>query len=229
MQCRIADVTSPRRAVPPLKRTTAENPFADVLWWPELVHRDEGFCLTFRRETFEGAADSQRFEEAEDRMLDLLHDYDPCPGVQRPPASPRAIAREVVEEFLPPPPRPEIDPGYAITGKPAYLETNGNLTPTPERRPTPLGDIDVTFTGTYRIDWGDGTPIETHPTEGAPWPAGTIAHTYTNTGTYDVVVSIAWTATWRIADTTGIITDNLTSTAIIDNFDVRQLQAVRDR
>jgi len=201
----------------------------DIVWWPTVVLQEPvGLCIDFVREIVPGGAIGLRGREAEERALELIALYDVCPGIQRPPASPSAIARQVVEEFLPAPPTPEIDPGYAIAGKTAYLETKGNLHPPTQTRATPLGDIDVTFTGQYRVDWGDGT-TETFTTEGEPWPTGRITHTYTHVGYYNVVVTIEWTARWRIATTTGEITNGLASVARIDNFEVRQLQAVRDR
>ncbi|HEX4979598.1 MAG TPA: PKD domain-containing protein, partial [Acidimicrobiales bacterium] len=164
----------------------------------------------------------------EERWLRLIGIHELCPGVEAPVLSPAAIAREVIEEFLPAPPAPEIDPGYAITGKTAYLETNGNLSPPAQTRPTPLGDIHVSFRGRYRVDWGDGT-VTDHDTEGGPWPAGTITHTYIHTGRYDVVVTAEWSADWRIATSAGRITSGLATTGRIDDFEVRQLQAVRNR
>jgi hypothetical protein len=167
--------------------------------------------------------------EAEARMLRLFASYQLCPGVARPPKGPRTIAREVIESFLPPPPQPEIDPGFAITGKLAYLETKGNLRPPPETRATDLGPIRVTFTGTYAVDWGDGTPLERYQVEGRPWPAGTITHTYVDARIYDVVVAIEWRADWQIGPLQDRIIDGLRSESRLDDFEARQLQAVRDR
>ena len=200
----------------------------DILYAADLVARDGELCIVMRRVVFPGAAQSRRAFEEEIQLLRLMGQYDFCPGVERPVRSPAVVARSVVEEFTPTPPRPHIAPGYAITGKPAYLETNGNLAPATDTRTTELGDIEVTFRGTYTVDWGDGTPVETHTAEGKPWPDGTIRHTYTHTGHYDVVVTANWTATWRIGTTTGEITDGLTTTQTIEDFEVRQLQAVRN-
>jgi hypothetical protein len=200
------------------------------LYWPDLVLGPQGgFCVTFRREVFPGAAASRRAMEAEARAVQLFASYNTCPGVQRPPPGPRTIAREVVESFLPSPPSPEIAPGFAITGKPAFLETKGNLHPQQETRATELGPITVTFTGRYVVDWGDGTPTTRHDLEGQPWPDGSIVHTYVNAATYNVIVAIEWRADWQIGTIQDRITDGLRSETRINNFEVRQLQAVRDR
>ena len=128
------------------------------------------------------------------------------------------------------------NPGYTLdvqnkstsSGVKFVDETKGNLRPPTQTRPTALGDIEVTFAGRYVVDWGDGVE-ETFEFEGEPWPDGRIQHTYTHVGHYNVVVSIEWVADWRIGTTTGRISDGLASVSRIDNFEVRQLQAVRDR
>ena len=231
VECRIVEVGQPGKPRPPQPgiTTTTTPPPEDIVWWPVLTYREPvGFCIDFVRQVVPGGAVGLRGREAEERALELIAIYDVCPGVQRPVASPAAVARQVIEEFLPAPPVPEIDPGYAITGKPSYLETKGNLRPAAQTRATSLGDIEVTFAGRYVVDWGDGVE-ETFEFEGGPWPEGRIQHTYTHVGHYNVVVSIEWVADWRIGTTTGRINNGLASVARIDNFEVRQLQAVRDR
>ena len=119
-------------------------------------------------------------------------------------------------------------PGLMLSGSPDEGPLLGNLRPAPQTRPTALGVIEVTFTGRYVVDWGDGVE-ESFAFEGEPWPDGRISHTYTDVGNYNVVVSIEWVADWRIGTTTGQITNGLASVGRIDGFEVRQLQAVRDR
>jgi hypothetical protein len=125
-------------------------------------------------------------------------------------------------------PRPRIPPGYAITGKPAYLMTNGTIDPAPFIENTPLGALTVTATGSYEVDWGDGTsPTWNGPYdfEGQPWPNGQIVHTYDNVGTYTVVVVENWTATWTLAGARGQL-GGLHTTGTIPGYQVQQLQAV---
>ena len=98
-----------------------------------------------------------------------------------------------------PEPSPQIQPGRAITGKFAYLETHGAPRPTPSTQATtPFGPFHIVATGNYFVDWGDGTTTGPHAQEGDPWPNGRITHEYLRVGTYDVVVTERWTATWTL-------------------------------
>jgi len=127
-----------------------------------------------------------------------------------------------------PVPHPRIPPGYAITGKTAFLVTDGTTAPPPFTENTPLGALSVRASGTYLIDWGDGsTPTWTGPykQEGQPWPNGAISHVYENVGTYTVTVQEHWTATWSLAGASGTLA-GLATTAAIPAFRVEQLQAV---
>ena len=206
---------------------------ADVLHWPDLrVEPGVGWCIYWHRiDVYPGAATSARAAEAERRWLMLLGSYPMCPRTARPPtvrATPQVVAREVVEEIDLPVPAPSIAPGFALTGKPAYLETGTTLDPPTVERPTELGTITVTPRGVYVVDWGDGTPPERHAVEGGPWPDGRISHVYTRTGRYDVVVAVEWTAQWVVAGVPGTL-DGLRTEATVAGFEARQLQAVRDR
>jgi hypothetical protein len=127
-----------------------------------------------------------------------------------------------------PVPRPSIPPGYAITGKIAYLVTHGTVAPARYQRNTPLGILTITARGSYLVDWGDGTlPTWTGPyhEEGGPYPNGRIFHTYDNTGTVTVTVREAWTASWALGPASGVLAA-LQTTATVAGFPVRQLQAV---
>jgi hypothetical protein len=127
-----------------------------------------------------------------------------------------------------PKPNPTIPPGYAITGKPAYLVTNGSLHPSPYTRATPLGQLVITATGSYDIDWGDSVPSSwagPYGEEGQPWPDGQIFHTYDVAGTYNVVVRENWTASWVIGAAHGVLGD-LHTEATIPAYQVKQLQAI---
>ena len=128
-----------------------------------------------------------------------------------------------------PDPEPWIAPGFAITGKRAYLETRGPLTHTPAPVETPLGRLEVAFAATsFTVDWGDDTPAEEYTSPGRPWPDGEASHVYTHIGAYEVVVAQRWQATWRLGDQTGevILTG---APSVIEALEVDQLQAVRDR
>lgn len=153
----------------------------------------------------------------------------PNPAAPRPaPIDPVTLAVQFWRTIPLPAPHPQIPPGYAITGKTAYLVTNGTTAPPVYTDNTPLGILTVQANGSYLIDWGDGTtPTWTGPygQEGQPWPNGQITHVYENAGTYQVTVQEHWTATWRLAGATGTLA-GLATTATIPAFRAEQLQAV---
>jgi hypothetical protein len=145
-----------------------------------------------------------------------------------PPIDPATLAVQFWQTIPLPVPHPSIPPDYAITGKPAYLVTDGTVAPARYQRPTPLGSLVITARGSYLVDWGDGTlPIWTgpYPHEGAPYPDGSIVHTYDNIGSVTVTVREVWTATWALGPAHGTL-NSLETTATIAAFPVTQLQAV---
>jgi len=137
------------------------------------------------------------------------------------------VARRYWEEIPLPKPRPQIAPGRAITGKNAYLETNGQ-TRQVYTNSTIFGLLEISATGTYTVDWGDGTTTGPHAFEGKPWPDGSITHDYLDVGSYDIVVTERWTANWRIGGNSGTLR-TLQTTGRIDDFPVQQIQAVIGR
>jgi hypothetical protein len=137
------------------------------------------------------------------------------------------IAARYWEDIPLPKPFPSIAPGRAITGKLAYLETRGELGHT-YGNATVLGPLEIVAHGSYTIDWGDGTTTGPHSFEGAPWPDGQITHEYVNVGSYNVVVTEKWTATWWLGGENGNLRA-LHTTGRIDNFPVQQIQAVIGR
>lgn len=152
------------------------------------------------------------------------------PGCYAP--SPKELAVAFVTTIPLPKPSPHIAPGYAITGLRAYLETRASEQ---ERfnQLTPLGPLEViTARTSYQVDWGDRTGKDNgpHPYPGLPCgPTGRITHTYTNMGRYDVSVIEQWSATWTLGGESGRITGLQSAPAGIEDFEVTQLQAVRNR
>jgi hypothetical protein len=139
--------------------------------------------------------------------------------------TPQEIAIGVVEAFPFPAPKPYIAPGRAITGLRAFLEPRSPTT-VADVRPTPLGDIQLSATGVYYVHWGD-TRTGPHPGPGGPWPNGNISHVYTDRGTYDVQVTVAWTVHWQLAGAGGTL--NVSTDGALPDFPVEQVQAVRNR
>jgi hypothetical protein len=154
--------------------------------------------------------------------------YPACPVGSANPAvveSPQAFAARYWRDIPLPSPEPYIAPGRAITGMLAYLETRGSTTHTYTEPNTPFGPLQIVATGAYYVDWGDGTHTGPHSEEGGPWPDGRITHEYINVGTYDVVVTERWTATWSFGSESGTL-DELRTVGRIDDFPVQQIQAV---
>jgi hypothetical protein len=121
----------------------------------------------------------------------ILNQFPRCPNVQ---VSPEEVAVDVLERFPLPAPKPSIAPGRAITGKLAYLEPHLAAPvvagkPTVQNMlPTALGDLTMTASAVYYVDWGD---VETgpHAGPGGPWPNGNITHAWSNADVYDVEVT----------------------------------------
>jgi hypothetical protein len=137
------------------------------------------------------------------------------------------VARRYWEEIPLPRPQPRIAPGRAITGKVAYLETNG-VTRHVYTNSTLFGALEIVATGSYTVDWGDKRTSGPYAFEGKPWPDGRITHEYQEVGNYDVVVTERWTATWRLGGQSGVLRE-LRTTGRIDGFPVEQIQAVIGR
>lgn len=162
---------------------------------------------------------------------DVLQDYPPCPEQPRTageaaPTETKAMvaARAWDQRVRLPQPQPNIAPGRAITGKTAYLETRGRLSLTYSEN-TIFGPLQIIAQGSYAINWGDGETSGPHHVEGGPWPNGTITHEYQQVGSYNIVVTEKWTATWSLDGESGILR-TLQTSAGIQNFPVEQIQAV---
>ncbi|MDP9071063.1 MAG: hypothetical protein M3N68_07225, partial [Actinomycetota bacterium] len=135
--------------------------------------------------------------------------------------------KQVGEDRLPKP-RPHIAPGYMLAGKTAYLEGNTAMTDRFDH-PTPLGPLTIDAKSQLFVDWGDGGGVQgPFDNTGGPWPHGTITHYWTNAGRYDIVVTQRWTATWHLSGSSGELSE-LATVGRIEDFEVRQLQAVRNR
>jgi hypothetical protein len=109
----------------------------------------------------------------------------------------------------------------------SYLET-GAVTSHTMNGTTPFGPLELTAESTYTVDWGDGTVTGPHTDPGGPYPDGRITHTYQRSGTYDIVVTQTWTATWTIGEFGGTLPAR-SATFTLPEYPARQVQAVRTR
>jgi hypothetical protein len=145
-----------------------------------------------------------------------------------PPLTPTEIVERTIVNVRLPSPDPNIDPGYAITGMKAYLETGNSTRHTFDAIPTVLGPLSITATSTYTVDWGDGTTTGPHSSNGGKYPNGSITHVYRDAETLDITVTQNWSAQWSLAGQSGTI-GGLSSSGALPNFVVREVQAVRNR
>ena len=164
-------------------------------------------------------------------MLLYRNGYELCPAADRPPNNPAVEASEywrVFGEDLLPKPQPRIQPGYMLTGKLAYLEARSQPTAHFEHA-TPIGTLVIDATATLWVDWGDGGGLKGPITApDGPWPDGKVTGFWTNAGTYDVQVVQQWSATWQLGGRSGDLRD-LRTEGVIEDFEVQDLQAVRNR
>jgi hypothetical protein len=124
------------------------------------------------------------------------------PGVA---VDPSAEAWEYVSTFVHPPPTPEVNPspGDGVTG----LETFVGV-PVPPTHQTQLAsasgvtlDIEIEVSGVV-VDWGDSR-VDSFPADEsvlAGYPDGGARHVYEvkDDSGYDLGISYAWTARWRV-------------------------------
>lgn len=188
-------------------------------------------CVRVVRRSYPDPVSAAVAEDVQNVLWALtIDDYPPCPGAEVPvrtPATEAATFWRLRGEDVLPTPAPRIAPGYMLAGKLAYLETGATLA-TQFVHATPLGPLTIEATSRLFVDWGDGTGrTGPYTGPGGPWPDGTITHSWTTARPYDIAVVQEWTATWRLGEASGTL-DGLTTEARIEDFPVRQLQAVRN-
>lgn len=145
-----------------------------------------------------------------------------------PPISPQEIVEQTIVNVRLPQPQPNVDPGYAVTGLKAYLETGNRTSHTFDPIDTVLGPLRISATSSYTVNWGDGSVTGPYDTNGGKYPDGTITHVYQDAETVDITVTQNWTAQWSLAGQSGTI-GGLQSSGELPGFEVREVQAVRRR
>lgn len=129
-----------------------------------------------------------------------------------------------------PDPQARVQPrDYAITGAAVYLMID-DAHPVTVTRVSPWGTtFEIRAVPEFTVHWGDGAVTPTSDT-GRPWPGGPgeITHRYRDRAVVTIRVVTRWNATL----TTDGVRETLpvfTSEATIDDYPVREVQAVRHR
>ena len=219
--------STPSPAASPRTPATTIPP-ANIIYTPNVGVGPTGqLCVSFSQATGPNLVNTVG-NQNDILSLKLLQTYGLCPATPVPPAlaaNPVVLAEQFWQTIPLPSPRPAVPPGFAVTGKPAYLVTNGTTAPHPWTEQTPLGTLSVSAHGTYLVEWGDGANGGPYPTEGLPYPDGTITHTYDTIGRVDITVTEAWSATWRLGAAGGTL-QQLQTVGRLTGFPVEQIQAV---
>lgn len=227
------EVSTPASSAPPgpgAPSSPATTIPVDLIEYvPYVIPRGNGsYCVAFTETILPAPLNPADGQNAGAVSIFLIGVYGLCPGAPVPPAlavNPAVLAAQFWQTIPLPVPKPTIPPGYAITGKPAYLVTDGTVDPPSWTNATPLGPLTVTAHGTYRVDWGDGSTTGPFSAEGQPYPQGSIVHTYDVAGTATVTVTEQWTATWTLGAAGGAL-QQLQTQAAIPDLRIQQLQAV---
>jgi hypothetical protein len=149
----------------------------------------------------------------------------PCPDAPVVPFTPELYALAYLRAIELPVPAPRIDPGVMLVGLESFLEVGSPITYDLGEPGTPFGPATFTFSSTVTVDWGDGEVTGPVASAGGPYPDGDLRHVYTRQGSYDVVVTQDWTATWQIGAESGTI-DGLQTTGTLAGFPVQEREAV---
>lgn len=216
----------------------AGSALADLAWIPAVGWNGSALCFTARAVAHSTQAEASALTAAYEQTWILgVSRYPPCPSATGSPAGTRpglSPALEAAQWWQQsgaaalPSPQPAIAPGFALAGKPAYLEARVPLTRWLSAG-TPLGPLAVWASARVWVDWGDGHGwTGPYSSAGGPWPGGGVIHTWDSVGTVTVAVRATWTATWALDGASGTLT-SLQTTGSLDGFPVRQLQSLRDR
>ncbi len=206
------------------------DPTAGAVLVPQVLLDPNGHrCLYASSTSGDGSGAAAANGEASFQLL--VRSLPLCPNspVNTAPApSPLAAVEYAWRRDVPlPTPAPNIDPGYALTGKSAYLET-GDAT-----RFGPVGvqelgyAITLSAVGTYEVVWGDGsTSGPGIASAGGKWPGGDVTHVYDLAGTYRLRVIETWRGHYVVNGVSGDIADAITTEGDLPAFVAHQVQAV---
>lgn len=183
-------------------------------------------CFGTQSEVFGTAAEARQATDVTNalRVVPLGAACQAAPGAGV--VAPEQVALEFWKQADLPVPDPVIAPGWAITGKTAYLETNAAPTAEFSWDIPGFGVLTVDADSALAVDWGDGGGARSYVSAASgPWPDGGVTNVYGDAGMVDVVVTQEWTARWRLGGASGTL-GGLQTSGVIDDFEIRQIQAV---
>lgn len=205
-------------------------------WYPYKIARSDGnggYCLVTRWSTNSFAPLTEGIIRDTQNVLAPAVARPDCP---RPPRAERArvVAQEFWAERTLPTPEIKLQPPFAVTGKPTYLEIVGERA----KQFEVMNEIDgemvvIEATSDYVVDWGDRfnprTNLTTTTSQGGPWPDGDVTHTYTHVDPgVTITVTQRWRAVWSSGEDGGVL-EGLSTTARVDDYRVTEIEAVRIR
>jgi hypothetical protein len=168
---------------------------------------------------------------ADPRLADVGSRY--CTGTG-PVEDPSGPARSFVRTIPVPKPTPEIAPGIAVAGLPAYLVIGNQDGFTVTETLVGFGAMEVSMVPTaFDVDWGDGHIERVDDGRvGVTWeqsqsdPGAAISHIYTDRD-LDLAVSVnaEWVANWSVGGFSGVVTGLTTDTSFA--LPVQEYRAVR--
>jgi len=203
---------------------------------PELVVQGASFCIAYTTTWVADQATASTLNAINERKAEALQrQWGLCPGAPGAPGGGGVPPGQVAATFWAEQgsnsllsPSPRIEPGWAVAGKTAYLETGGRTAQLFED-PTGAGPLQIQAAGQFWVDWGDGSGVQgPFDTAGGPYPDGTITHTWSATGTYTVQVFEDWSARWTLGGQGGQL-GGLRTVGAIRGFQVKELVSVRNR
>ena len=146
-------------------------------------------------------------------------------------ADPSPEVHEFVRSIPLPQPAITIDPGYALTGMPAYLEIHDQDAFTTAGAIPGFGGLTASLEPVaFIVDWGDGTvEVVADGRTGAPWDGPEeqqISHVYIHADDAAQVTVVArWSANWQVGGFSGTV-DDLQVTAVLE-LPIEARQSVR--
>jgi hypothetical protein len=154
----------------------------------------------------------------------------PTPPPTGTPPEVQNYARGLFTEADLPKPQPVISAPEGICGVVHTLNLHIPVEKIYTVNGTQFGDVIIHVYGVVKVNWGDGSPIDSYYNGGADFPNSNIGHSYSTVGHYQITATATWTARITIGpykgQTYNLSVGGVTTSGQISDFHVIQLQAV---